>query len=163
MSFLLDTHTLIWALLAPDLLSKRATDRLSDPDVVVSVTVVSLWEISLKYAIGKLQLTGVTPDDLPQIVTQCGIYGWKPGSFHPAFPDGHQVINRCLTGPLSQRGLIQSTALSTFKHLPDFGCQILHRKGLLNEFYLRVKKPLMRYHIGGVTGHEKALQVRVRG
>ena len=33
---------------------------------------VSFWEISLKYATGKLELSGVSPDDFPAIVRQSG-------------------------------------------------------------------------------------------
>jgi PIN domain nuclease of toxin-antitoxin system len=44
-----------------------------DPDVTVSVNVVSFWEISLKYATGKLHLDNVTPDDFPDIVRNSGL------------------------------------------------------------------------------------------
>lgn len=72
MSCLLDTHALLWTLLDPARLGKNATDRIKNPDVTVYVSVVSFWEISLKYAIGKLELSGVMPDDFPNIVRQSG-------------------------------------------------------------------------------------------
>ena len=53
MRFLLDTHSFLWTLFSPDKLSKRARTSILDPENEVFVTVVSFWEISLKYALGK--------------------------------------------------------------------------------------------------------------
>ena len=72
MSYLLDTHALLWTLFDPDRLGKKAADCIRNPDVAVAVSVVSFWEISLKYATGKLELSGVVPDDFPAIVRQSG-------------------------------------------------------------------------------------------
>jgi PIN domain nuclease of toxin-antitoxin system len=70
---LLDTHALLWTLFDPTRLGKKAADYLRNPDVTVSVSVVSFWEISLKYATGRLQLDNVSPDDFPEIVRQSGL------------------------------------------------------------------------------------------
>lgn len=40
--------------------------RIRDNAIVVSA--VSFWEISLKSSLGKLELDGITPEDLPEIV-----------------------------------------------------------------------------------------------
>jgi PIN domain nuclease of toxin-antitoxin system len=72
MNCLLDTHALLWTLFDPSRLGKKAADSISNPEVTISVSVASFWEISLKYATGKLALTGVTPDVLPVIVRQSG-------------------------------------------------------------------------------------------
>ncbi|OGR01104.1 MAG: hypothetical protein A2505_04310 [Deltaproteobacteria bacterium RIFOXYD12_FULL_55_16] len=72
MNCLLDTHTLLWTLFAPARLGKKAEDCISNPDITVAVSVVSFWEISLKYATGKLHLDNVTPEDFPDIVRQSG-------------------------------------------------------------------------------------------
>jgi len=72
MSCLLDTHALLWSLFEPARLGKKAAECIRNPDVTVSVSVASFWEISLKYAIGKLELSGVSPDDFPDIVRQSG-------------------------------------------------------------------------------------------
>jgi PIN domain nuclease of toxin-antitoxin system len=69
---LLDTHALLWTLFDPSRLGKKAALSISNPEVTVYVSVVSLWEISLKYAMGKLELSGVVPDELPAIVRQSG-------------------------------------------------------------------------------------------
>jgi PIN domain nuclease of toxin-antitoxin system len=72
MNCLLDTHALLWSLFTPSRLGKTATASIRNPEVTVSVSVVSFWEISLKYATGKLELSGVVPDDFPDLVRQSG-------------------------------------------------------------------------------------------
>jgi len=64
MSYLLDTHTFLWTLFAPEKLSKSAARDIVSPLNDILISVVSLWEISLKYASGKLELNGVEPEDL---------------------------------------------------------------------------------------------------
>ncbi len=53
MRFLLDTHTLAWAVGDPSLLSERAFALLSDPQNVLLVSPASLWEMSIKYHAGR--------------------------------------------------------------------------------------------------------------
>lgn len=73
MNCLLDTHALLWTLFDPARLGKKAADCIQNHDVTVAVSVISFWEISLKYATGKLHLENVTPDDFPGIVRQSGL------------------------------------------------------------------------------------------
>lgn len=72
MNCLLDTHTLLWSLFDPNRLGTTALELLQDPKNTIYVSVVSIWEISLKYSIGKLGLEGVTPDAFPGLVHQTG-------------------------------------------------------------------------------------------
>ena len=72
MSFLLDTHTLLWSLFDPERLGEKAAVSIRNPDMTVLVSVVSFWEISLKYSIGKLDLGNVMPDNFPALVLQSG-------------------------------------------------------------------------------------------
>jgi len=61
----LDTHLLLWALSAPEKLSKRARARIDSGEVFASAA--SIWEISIKSSSGKLDadpdevLAGVEP------------------------------------------------------------------------------------------------------
>jgi len=71
-NYLLDTHALLWAIFSPERLGRKAVSILADPGVDVCVSSVSFWEISLKFAIGKLELTNVLPDDLPSVVRESG-------------------------------------------------------------------------------------------
>ena len=53
MRVLLDTHLLLWALSSPAKLSKRARQRIESSEVFTSAA--SIWEISIKSALGKLE------------------------------------------------------------------------------------------------------------
>ena len=53
MRVLLDTHLLLWALSAPARLPAPARRLIQDADVYVSAA--SIWEISIKAALGKLR------------------------------------------------------------------------------------------------------------
>ena len=65
MTYLLDTHALLWSIGQSHLLSATARDLIRDRANEVVVSAVSLWEISLKYGIGKLVLGSMAPDDIP--------------------------------------------------------------------------------------------------
>ncbi|HAD13695.1 MAG TPA: PIN domain nuclease [Saprospirales bacterium] len=65
MIYLLDTHTMVWALIDSSKLSDNVRDILEDPSNQILVSPISFWEISLKYALGKLMLDGITPDVFP--------------------------------------------------------------------------------------------------
>ena len=54
MRFLLDTHTLLWALTASSSLSTRARRLLEDGSNEILVSAVSAWEIATKVRLGKL-------------------------------------------------------------------------------------------------------------
>lgn len=54
MKLLVDTHVLIWAVLADAALPERFRTALSDPDAEVHVSAVSVWEVTIKRALGKL-------------------------------------------------------------------------------------------------------------
>lgn len=53
MRFLLDTHLLIWAADAPEKLSDKADQLINDTDNELWFSVASLWEIAIKYALGR--------------------------------------------------------------------------------------------------------------
>jgi PIN domain nuclease of toxin-antitoxin system len=54
MKLLLDTSTFLWLISDGDRLSKRARAAIADADSEVWLSVVSLWEISIKQKIGRL-------------------------------------------------------------------------------------------------------------
>lgn len=63
--YLLDTHALLWSIGQSHLLSTVARDLIRDRANEVVASSVSLWEISLKYGMGKLVLGSMAPDDIP--------------------------------------------------------------------------------------------------
>jgi PIN domain nuclease of toxin-antitoxin system len=73
MKYLLDTHTLLWAVFEPDKLTEKVEKLIQDPTNQVFVSVISFWEISLKFNIGKLELINTSPENLPEIAEEMGI------------------------------------------------------------------------------------------
>lgn len=65
MRVLLDTHLLLWALATPSKLSAKARRRIDSSEVFASAA--SIWEVSIKSALGKIEadpnevLAGVQP------------------------------------------------------------------------------------------------------
>ncbi len=57
MRLLLDTATLIYAVEAPEKLSKRASAALRNPGNVLELSTISLSEIAIKQSLGKLKVT----------------------------------------------------------------------------------------------------------
>jgi len=65
MSYLVDTHILLWTLMDTAKLSHKVRQLYaSTPNIQASN--INFWEISLKYRLGKLDLGGLTPDDIYQ-------------------------------------------------------------------------------------------------
>ena len=64
MNYLLDTHTFLWALSSVDKLSKKAVETIKNPKNEIFVSAVTLWEISIKVRLNKLNLDTIHPDEL---------------------------------------------------------------------------------------------------
>jgi len=72
MNCLLDTHVFLWAAFEPKRLSRSAAQAITDSDNAIFVSVVSFWEISLKFSLGKIEFKGVSPDELPDTALRMG-------------------------------------------------------------------------------------------
>ncbi|MBX7059898.1 MAG: type II toxin-antitoxin system VapC family toxin [Leptospirales bacterium] len=72
MTYVVDTHTLLWALFKPDALSQGVKEIIGDRAIGVYVSAATFWEISLKYALGKLELKGAEPEDIPEAANKSG-------------------------------------------------------------------------------------------
>lgn len=79
MNLLLDTHTLLWWL-AGDGLSADVVATIADPDHVVAVSAASVWEISIKRRLGKL-------DAPPDVVDAIGASRFEPLDITSAHAD----------------------------------------------------------------------------
>ena len=66
MNCLLDTHTFLWAAMHPEQLSRQARAIILDAANDIHVSVVTFWEVSLKFALGKIELQGIMPEELPE-------------------------------------------------------------------------------------------------
>ena len=95
MSYLLDAHALVWAITEPEKLSGKVVDILENPANEIFVSAVTFWEISLKYSLGKLDLQGVSPDELPGIAIETGfshlaLSATESSNYHKLNADWHR-------------------------------------------------------------------------
>lgn len=65
MNLLLDTHIFLWLTLTPHKLSPTIRNALTDPNNILHLSVVSVWEMQIKVQIGKLHL----PQPIDKFVT----------------------------------------------------------------------------------------------
>lgn len=72
MTYLLDTHFVLWAVADSDKISRKIKYILTNPDFRIIISTISFWEISLKSALGKLEISGFTPEELPGACARIG-------------------------------------------------------------------------------------------
>jgi PIN domain nuclease of toxin-antitoxin system len=70
---LLDTHVLLWWLVDDARLSERARTLVADPGTDLFFSAASSWEISIKAALGRLELPGPPRTLIPKILRQQSI------------------------------------------------------------------------------------------
>ncbi|WOE69200.1 type II toxin-antitoxin system VapC family toxin [Hydrogenimonas thermophila] len=71
--YLIDTHIFLWLVFDPEKVNTKKLEILKDPQNKIFIANISFWEISLKYNLGKLNLSGLTPDELPKVAQKMGI------------------------------------------------------------------------------------------
>ena len=72
MQYILDTHAFIWVLTNPKKLTDKTKKLISLPHHNIYISIVSIWEISLKFGIGKLELFGKDPSEIPSAIHSMG-------------------------------------------------------------------------------------------
>jgi PIN domain nuclease of toxin-antitoxin system len=83
MTYLLDTHTLIWFLRSPASLPTGIRRLIEDPASTLAVSLATPWEMSIKTSIGRLDAADIV-DDFESIMTR--------GGFNLLVPTVVQVI-----------------------------------------------------------------------
>ena len=77
MNYIVDTHILIWSFTDPERLSRKVQSTLLDEENTIYYSQYSLWEISLKYSLKKLQLKQKTPEQFYEVL-EASFYECKP-------------------------------------------------------------------------------------
>jgi PIN domain nuclease of toxin-antitoxin system len=70
---LLDSHTILWAVDTPNLLSLVATAALQDPANELLVSAATIWEIAIKVGMKKLVLTLPYRQWMTQVMADLGL------------------------------------------------------------------------------------------
>jgi PIN domain nuclease of toxin-antitoxin system len=131
MRLLLDTCSLLWALQDTDRLSAPARQALRNPKNTISVSVVSFWEISLKFGLGKLVLNGAVPEDTPRFVEETGwqVIPLAPGLAAsagrlPRLPEHRDPFDRLLIWTAINEGFSLVSGDDDFSHYVPHGLKI---------------------------------------
>lgn len=111
MNVLLDTHVLLWFFMGDKRLSKRARKVIESRDTVCLFSDASLWEISIKQSIGKLDLAEPFESRLTAALSRNGIdslpiqkshlFGVARLPFHHRDPFDRLLISSALVENLS--------------------------------------------------------------
>lgn len=56
----------------PEKIPKKLRSSMLNPDSSVYISIITFWEISLKFTVGKIDLKGILPDKLPEIARNDG-------------------------------------------------------------------------------------------
>ena len=129
--FLIDTHILLWALFEPDKLSGKARQAIADTDNTLYVSAISFWEISLKFALGKLELEGCDPEQLVGYAGEMGalvlqLSGEEAASFHRLPKLSHKdPFDRMLIRQAIIRDLTLISRDSAFAEYKKHGLEVL--------------------------------------
>lgn len=122
--YLLDTHILLWSRLDPAKLAKNQKMILEASDARKVISSISIWEISLKFSLGKLELGGHTPEEFLNSAIQLGFEVISPetttfASYHnlPQIEGHKDPFDRMLIWQSIQGGM---TLLSSDPKLSEY-------------------------------------------
>ncbi len=122
MNFLLDTHVVLWWLDDSDLLPDHYRLAIEDQDNLCLVSSASVWEISMKSAVGKL----IIPDNYLELLREQGFeelpVSWKHADKVSKLPMHHKdPFDRLLIAQAMVEGL---TLLSVDRIIPKYDVKI---------------------------------------
>lgn len=123
MSYLLDTHALLWWLFDDQRLSRRARAVIREPHHRLLASSASAWEIATKHRLGKLTSAGPLVSDFGSFMSRAGFseltvtwaHAVRAGAWDVAHRD---PFDRMLAAQASLDGLTLITADPAFE---DFG------------------------------------------
>ena len=94
------------------------------------MSIITFWEISLKYNLGKLDLKNVTPEELPDLAKQTGfeifnLNEYNASSFHKLPKDSHKdPFDRLLIWQSIQNNMTVISRDKNFDEKKHFGLKI---------------------------------------
>jgi PIN domain nuclease of toxin-antitoxin system len=88
---LFDTHALLWSVLEPAKLSRRAAEIVSDEANTMLVSSASAWEIATKVRLGKLPLAAEFEKNFLEVVVDVAGYELLPIDIETALRAGRLV------------------------------------------------------------------------
>jgi PIN domain nuclease of toxin-antitoxin system len=124
---LLDTHVFLWFAGSPERLSKPTLERIADPKSEVYISAAAVWEITLKYDLGKLELPANPAVYVPEIMKRLRFHQLPITADHAlmvsALPRHHtDPFDRIM---IAQARLEGMTLVSVDRRIARYGVQLL--------------------------------------
>jgi PIN domain nuclease of toxin-antitoxin system len=125
-SYLLDSHVLLWWWFDPDRLSEPVRDAIQDPANPVLVSAATVWELSLKHQQGKLPELDEAMADLPGLLQADGFGALPISLFHGLRAGGYSHAHRDPFDRMlaAQAELERLVLITADPQLSSFSCQI---------------------------------------
>lgn len=132
MTYLLDTHYILWSLFVPERIQEQALEILQDSETMKIVSGINLWEISLKYSLGKLVFEDTSPNQVYEKIVESG-YGIVAIDNRdlltyyllPKKDDHKDPFDRLLIWQAIQQGYTMLTADRKFAHYAKDGLKLV--------------------------------------
>lgn len=122
MTFLLDTHVLLWALGNPSALNSKTRQLIQDVRNTIFVSAASVWEIAVKKALGKLEAPNNLEDTLNASHFAPLLISWSHAVAAGKLPPHHKdPFDRMLIAQAQHEGL---TLLTHDKRLKAYDAHI---------------------------------------
>ena len=132
MNYLLDTNYLIWTLIEVQNIPKPILDILENTSNSIFVSTISLWEISIKQNLGKIELKNINFEDIKTAIRSQGfnfitleIEDTIKLSKLPRFTDHKDPFDRMLIQQAIIRGYTLISSDKKFKLYNDYGLTYL--------------------------------------
>ena len=127
MRILLDTHCWLWMQVSPQKLSQKIREILKDPENELFLSAASSWEMSIKWALGKLPLPLPPAEYVPSRMERQGVSGLPIQHRHTlqvaSLPHHHRdPFDRLL---IAQAQVEQLTLLTADSQLADYEVNLL--------------------------------------
>ena len=119
-------------MLEPSKIGKKAFKIFDDADKVKYISKISYWEIALKYSLGKLELQGITPEELLEGAGNAGfqIYDINENDIItsyqlPSVPSHKDPFDRLIIWQCIKNDLILITDDKKIRQYKQYGLKIL--------------------------------------
>ncbi|MBE8189500.1 MAG: type II toxin-antitoxin system VapC family toxin [Candidatus Thioglobus sp.] len=73
MKYIVDTHIFIWLIRSAEKLTPQQLQVLKNASDNIYIVNISFWEIAIKHSVGKLDLFGFAPDELPKVAQELNL------------------------------------------------------------------------------------------
>lgn len=132
MTYLMDTHTFIWTVLDTSMLPSRVIDIIENPNNEIFVASLSLWEISIKTRLGKMDFRYIDIRHLPNIAKQYNFKILEPSPYDMVceneleyFKEHRDPFDRMLVSLAIRHNLILLSKDRQFERYLPSGLQLL--------------------------------------